>query len=278
MTQTQAVPNLRRGSSSSVTGEDADGLLLDIDIDSFSFSHERQDSNDPNENQGRNLIYNEKTEEEQASFLEAVNPLSYILPHGHRANHTQYPYFVAWTDAFCGASLVWDDIVLTAAHCGVAAENPLAIKQVRLLSPFRKSDSDDDDDGDDDDEVVVRTIVYQETHPDYNRNLKEYDFQILKLDRSAIVDQHGNETGAAIVTLNRDYYHPAAGDDLQAVGFGSDAASDGKMVDTLLDVIFQTQSHDKCQDQYGPGRVPDQLMICMGVEGGGKDTCQGTVV
>ena len=212
----------------------------------------------------RDLIINEKTQAEQATFLERINPQTLLFEHGHRTNVSHFPYFAHWSDAFCGASLVAPDILLTAAHCGMS-QHPLAQKRVRLRSESRTSGG------------ITRVVVHQETHPAYNAFLHDYDFQLLKLNASALVNADGNEsTGVAIVELNDNYYYPPVDAELTALGFGTttpDASTGNSQV--LMDVNLTYFPKDVCEAQYGPHRVPAATMMCMGVPGGGKDVCRG---
>ena len=61
----------------------------------------------------RHLIINEKTEEEQVKLTNKFNPLTLLSEHGHRANISAYPFFAHWSLAYCGASLIHNDILLT---------------------------------------------------------------------------------------------------------------------------------------------------------------------
>lgn len=216
----------------------------------------------------RDLIINQETEHDKQSqpLLERFNPLTLLARNqGHRANIRDFPFFAHWSEAYCGASLIHDDILLTAAHCGKDADSPLDIKQARIASPFRTAGG------------VVRTIVHQAVHPQYNAELKVYDFQLLKLHTSALVDPYtGNRTEARLVERNADSANPAVGAELTAVGFGvtTPDGSSGNS-DVLMDVHIQRFDHQLCEQQYGPKRIPDSVMMCMGAVGGGKDVCQG---
>jgi hypothetical protein len=51
--------------------------------------------------------------------LNGVDPASsqfVFHPPGHEANYWDYPFFAHWTHAECGATVVHDDILLTAGH------------------------------------------------------------------------------------------------------------------------------------------------------------------
>jgi secreted trypsin-like serine protease len=209
----------------------------------------------------RGLIVNEKSANEILS-----NPLTLLTESGHKANISHYPFFAFWSDAYCGASLIAPDLLLTAAHCG-SQMNPLDHKVVQMLTANRLEGG------------MNLTVVHQESHPNYNHELHVYDYQILKLDRSALINPDGNGTsGAQIVSLNTDFYHPHIGTNLTAVGFGSTTPEAVAASDFLMDVTMERFPHTRCDDQYGPKRIPDDLMLCMGVEGGGKDVCQGRPV
>ncbi|CAB9504571.1 Vitamin K-dependent protein C (Fragment) [Seminavis robusta] len=210
----------------------------------------------------RDLIINEKPAVEKEN--EIFNPLTLLEISGHRVNATEYPFFAHWSKAYCGASLVAPDILLTAAHCG-SRDNPLEDKIVRMISSNRL------------DGGIRRVVVHQETHPDYNHELHVWDFQLLKLEKSALVTRDGNRlTGAKVVPLNEDYYYPPVGTDLTALGFGT-TTPDGSTGPSnfLMDVQFKRFPNHRCELQYGPKRIPSENMLCMGEEGGGKDVCQG---
>jgi hypothetical protein len=49
--------------------------------------------------------------------LNGADPSLFVFhPPGHEANFWDYPYFAHWTHAECGATVVHDDILLTAGH------------------------------------------------------------------------------------------------------------------------------------------------------------------
>lgn len=172
-----------------------------------------------------------------------------------------YKYFVEWEDAKCGASLIHDDIALSAAHCESSA------------SPFNTRVFIN---GIDSEGGVFRTIERQESHPLYKvLDNNDYDFMLLKLHTSALVDENGGATGAETVTLNTDRAVPSAGDPLMAVGYGLTEEGGSATSPVLNDVEVQYVSDEQCKAQYGTGTYNPLLMFCAGVDGGGKDTCQG---
>ena len=85
---------------------------------------------------------------------------------------TAYPFFALW-EVGCGASIIHDDILLTAAHCDL---QDIFARRVSLggLSPDQGVASRD----------VTRAIV----HPMYSEFTQAHDFCLLKLNASALVD------------------------------------------------------------------------------------------
>lgn len=186
-------------------------------------------------------------------------------PPGHEANKMDYPFFAHWSHAMCGAAVVHDDILLTAGHCGRKAEEPFWRKQVRLLSKYRQAGG------------ITRNIAHLEIHPGFNLNVQEFDYQLIKLDRSVLIDTKQQPTGVTIVEMNHDNDYPPQGEPIQAVGFGTvtpDGSTGNSQV--LMDATLQSFTNDHCAEQYGPGKIVDDIMLCVGSVDGLQDTCQGT--
>jgi Trypsin len=109
----------------------------------------------------------------------------------------------------CGASIIHDDMLLTAGHFGRKAADPLFRKQVRLLGKYREQG------------VITRHMAHLEIPPKYNQKVQEFDFQLIKVKRRILVDDHCAPTGVKVVKLNRDPNNPKHGDPVQVVGFGT---------------------------------------------------------
>lgn len=173
---------------------------------------------------------------------------------------SKYPFFVQWEDAYCGGSLIYEDVVLSAAHC----ENKNHPFNSRVFVNGLESG-----------QGVFRTVTQQVAHPMYKEvENNDYDFLLLKLDSSALKDENGADTGCETVTLNTDRSVPETGDPLMAVGFGLTQEGGSATSEFLNDVEVQYVDDANCRSQYGDTFVSD-LMFCAGVQGGGKDTCQG---
>lgn len=173
---------------------------------------------------------------------------------------SKYPFFVEWEDAKCGASLIYDDIALSAAHC----ENTNHPFNTRVFINGITSEGG-----------IFRTIERQEAHPLYKVNENnDYDFMLLKLHSSALKDENGQDTGAELVNLNLERNVPQQGDPLMAVGFGLTAEGGTSTSAVLNDVEVEYVDDSACSEQYGTDTYAPDLMFCAGVSGGGKDTCQ----
>lgn len=65
---------------------------------------------------------------------------------------------------------------------------------------------------------------------------------------------------------------PPAGTTVTAIGFGA-TSEGGLSSEILLEVQSTVLSFAECNDYYGT--IDNAIQICMGTDGGGKDTCQG---
>ena len=160
--------------------------------------------------------------------------------------------------------LIHDDLVLTAAHCytGDVLSRDIYFRNVRRA----ESGS------------VKRQILETTAHPKFNAkiSIRNYDYLLLKLDSSALVDEasFGNPTGVETIELNTDYQIPAAGDKLWGIGYGQVGEKVAGMSPVLRDVSIEAFSNETCRGQYG--RFYDrEYMFCAGDASGGHDTCQG---
>ena len=154
------------------------------------------------------------------------------------------------------------DIALSAAHCE-RIDHPFGMR-VFMLSITS-------------DTGLYRTIEQQVSHPLYDgtSGVQDYDFMLLKLHTSALVQEDGQPTGAGLMELNRDPNIPAVGDTLVAMGFGKTDPNLTPTSPVLNEVEIEALDDATCLEQYKADDFVAQLMFCAGVEGGGKDTCQG---
>lgn len=171
---------------------------------------------------------------------------------GSAAERGEYPYFVSWGG--CAASLIAEDVILSAAHCaGIRSDDVIVSAHQRWW-------------GQTSGDAESRTISERRIHPQYDAGTFENDFLVMKLTEPI--------TNIKPVSINRDERIPAnEGDTLTAIGFG--AVFEGGWGPRLLqEVDVQYVSQDQCNLEYD-GDIVENVMLCAGVPGGGKDSCQG---
>jgi len=169
---------------------------------------------------------------------------------GNDAPAGRYPFFVQWHG--CGASLIHDDIILSAAHC-----DPIEYSDVFVGSHLRQDDTIPG--------AHKRMILDRRLHPNFNDTSLENDFMIMKLNSSV---------PNTPVKLNQYASSPAAGETLTVMGFGLEEESGHQGSDTLMEVNVKAYSFEQCDDKYGM-EVTQQNMFCAGTDDGGHDSCQG---
>jgi len=160
---------------------------------------------------------------------------------GTAANwQTDFPFFVNLDG--CGGSLIWPDLVLTAAHCNEG------------MTTAQTSDG------------ARHGIVSGTTHPSWTWENDNFDMMVLKLESPASVS-------VARINLNADANVPANDQPLQVVGLGL-TSEGGAESDTLQQVTVNYIPTDPTCNTLYEGQITDAMM-CAGVPNGGKDSCQG---
>jgi len=171
---------------------------------------------------------------------------------GQDADLHEYPFFTSWGTS-CGATLIHDDILLTAAHC-----NPLETNQVVVHAYHKGRPSENSE---------LRWIERRIVHPQYNIDTWNFDVMLLKLSEPV--------TTVEKVKINNDSSKPAVLDTVTPLGLGRIAEVDGSFPNVLQEVHVRVIDSRKCnQSPMYPGWIQDN-MICAGVSGGGQDACFG---
>ena len=158
----------------------------------------------------------------------------------------------------CGASLISNCHVLTAAHCvaGAPPERNAAV-YTGAHTPYT---------GNNGVPFAVRHISDITIHEDYVGATSGHDVALFTLE-SCIDDAFEPVTLAPPDHPLRD------GDLLEVYGFGRLEEDGGDRVDTLQEVTVPMVEHDECRSMVGSNVTLDT--ICAGYDEGGMDSCQG---
>ena len=190
---------------------------------------------------------------------------------GTDAEFGNYPFIAALAtprgNQFCGATLISDSWVLTAAHCSVGPtpDTPLDPSTVRLILGT--------DNLDDDDKLLLE-VASVTVHPDYVDVDKGFDVALWELKEPVDMEANGLYT---IDMLTEETAELAAADTLATtIGWGN-TQSDKGFPDQLQEV--HTLIFDAAQCKAANDPIFDienfDTQICAGVPEGGVDSCQG---
>ncbi len=197
---------------------------------------------------------------------------------GTSASISTYPFIAFLADQFeeqyCGASLISETWVLTAAHCflntaGDAVDIESGANSIVVLNSDTSSPIADD--------AVVGQIGQIIVHPDYDPNTNtsdnkdNYDIALVELTAAVSVQPVALMSGSALPF--------AAGTEAIIMGWGTTAINDeGESIDpssSLLQASQKIVDSTDCDAIYGGGIT--EFMLCAGAvdAGGSSDTCQG---
>jgi trypsin len=191
-----------------------------------------------------------------ATIVETVNVTENIIG-GTFADFGEYPFYAysASLTATCGATLIHEDIVMTAAHCNCST----FIDGVYIGGTFR--DGSDAIDG--------QFVYYCEQHPDFSYKTFQNDIMLLKLECPST---------APIVTVNFDDAIPKVDDVVTTIGFGVTEFNNAATLQyALRKVDINIYPDERCEEIYtAPTKDYDfSVNICSGTVAGGKDSCGG---
>mmetsp|Transcript_73706 Transcript_73706/g.149633 ORF Transcript_73706/g.149633 Transcript_73706/m.149633 type:complete len:1077 (+) Transcript_73706:408-3638(+) len=119
------------------------------------------------------------------------NVVSPRITGGTQASPSSYPFFVLWGG--CGATLIHNDVALSAAHC--------TRREDARVGPRHRSDNTD----------TWAHVENVRGHPLYDPESYDYDFAVLKL---------GGWFRSETVRLNGNGNSPGEGESMEIIGFG----------------------------------------------------------
>jgi trypsin len=179
-------------------------------------------------------------------------PIESRIIGGNDAQQGEYPFFVEGRG--CGGSLVWDDVVLTAAHCqGTPFDSGV------IVGPYILNTVSSD--------AEYIGVQQQVPHPSHDSISEVYDFMLVKLEHPV------TKPNLTPIVLNSLKENPMSNDVLTVIGFGTTVVN-GTLSTRLQEVNVNYIDFETCNKLY-EGALVDSVMFCAGVPGGGKDSCQG---
>ena len=180
---------------------------------------------------------------------------------GDDANIEDYPYQAAllynsggWVYAFCGASIINEYWILTAAHC-VEDESAIDI-EVRVGSDNTYAQGGSTYDAD---EIIM--------HSDYNSNTYNNDIALIKLN-NPINFNNFTQPVVLVCDVELDLGVQDPGETAWVTGWGNTEGTTNSSQLQVVAVPITTESN------YGVGQI-NADMIMAGYQDGGYDSCQG---
>ncbi|XP_063699094.1 trypsin-1-like [Culicoides brevitarsis] len=167
----------------------------------------------------------------------------------------------------CGASLITENILISAAHCFFVYLNGPFDKELRdpcdwtiVLGVYDRTTKETT--------TIIRSIEGLTVHDGYDDNSMENDIALIFLNESVPLQEGVIET----ISLNDREVESKV--DCQAHGWGR-LAYGGELANELQSVNISTIDPSVCNgtESYG-GEIYDG-MLCVGALDGGKDSCQG---
>jgi trypsin len=176
---------------------------------------------------------------------------------GEEAIPGEFPWYASSSGSpgsgICGATLIHDDIILSAAHCSGQFDQGVLIGHHRF--------------GEITEGAEFHTIDMEIRNADY-------DIHSQTSSHDAMLSRLTKPSQKETIGFNSNEENPMTGDNLTVMGFGTTEFQGGRstqlMRTTLLAVDFDT-----CNAQYANVELEPDVMMCTGFPGGGRDTCQG---
>uniref|UniRef100_G1PBV1 Enteropeptidase n=1 Tax=Myotis lucifugus TaxID=59463 RepID=G1PBV1_MYOLU len=182
---------------------------------------------------------------------------------GNNANEGAWPWLTALAyngKLLCGASLVSNDWLVSAAHC-VYGRNLEPSKWKAILGLHAASNLTSP-------QVVTRLIDQIVINPHYNKRSKDSDIVMMHLEFKVNYTDYIQP-----ICLPEENQVFLPGRICSIAGWGR-IVHDGPTADILKEAEVPLISNEKCQQQMPEYSITEN-MVCAGYEEGGIDSCQG---
>lgn len=153
---------------------------------------------------------------------------------------------------WCGGVLIAPEVVLSAGHCDSYVGVDVLVSGYQLGSTKNGA--------------IQATVIESRRHPKFNPFTLDRDFYLHRLDKSVEISNN------VVLRMNFNDTVPVDGQALTTMGLGF-TSEGGNRADKLNYVEVNYIPNDECnRDLFD--EVTDN-MFCAGVDGGGKDSCNG---
>lgn len=177
---------------------------------------------------------------------------------GQAARSGSWPWQVqilVYGSQYCGATIIDNRWVLTAAHCVERYPNSYS-RYTLAFGSYRKSSKDTGEIRMNPDRIIM--------HPSYNSRTLDYDYALFRLPSSLSYNSRIQPACLASST-------PASGTYCYTTGWGDTQGTGNDSV--LKQAMVPLVSSTTCNSNYGGGIT--SRMVCAGYSYGGHDACQG---
>lgn len=169
---------------------------------------------------------------------------------GSEVAYGTFPYYGIPDRPSCGCTLIHEDILVSAAHCGGSFR-----RQDIHLGGIERNGNDAKE--------TIRAVT-ELRHPDYDSQTLANDVMLIRLE---------SPSSLPVATWNEQFRSVSSTDELFVIGYG-DTTYEGSPSSKLLGVEVPFVDHAICDGRKGyNGEVIDEYMLCAGEEG--ADACQG---
>jgi hypothetical protein len=168
---------------------------------------------------------------------------------GHTVAKEAFPWYVSSTgDMYCGASLIHEDVVLTAAHCFQAFKpgSVVTLGTHQRVPPDMVQQIEATG--------ISRTVTAVLPHPFFDDLNIKYDYMLLKLDSPV--------KNVTPVELNTDEAVPKVGEMVTVIGNGQTGYFSGVSIDLLAVDIFTVSPETCSMDFYSVSEIEERIMMC----------------